>query len=626
MDNSKLDLQNLVETNNSLHFQKQEQSAQQQVPPLPKYYAIRHGKYVENCIFLSWKDAKHHVSNYDRAEFAMFQVIQDALQYLEKSLKIPAGKDANPSSSKATIAVDSGTRNAEVMPDTSEAVDTPSYSTSSPSQRNDDQDQGPPRKKKCLDTAKGCSSDGSAASIALIMKNFSTNGDTRSPKVAQAVSPISEHRSESTQAIIPNLHPVVKEVNHATLPFSALTTLNGLTQAAPANLAQSSTNTNFYSTNAIHAQNNDAALQALSFIHNLRNQASHSNVVNQATSYFRDPSVNSLTQAINLASVLRNQSNLNTNPLLFPRSGTTQTPTPYYFPLQRNGTTHIEELGPGDRITTTPSFLRDQSEIKVSQIASPDISSQISKAENSLENTNNETESSDNWDEMFQLLKKFHSENGHFQVSNKQGPNSEETLLHKWICQQRVEYFRFKEDLTTTMTPSRLQKFNDIGYVFQEKMIFYKWSERMDQLREYKAKYGNLNILRKYPSLGEFASRQRIEYQKFIEGKPSSMTLERMRDLQELGFRLQRQRPHSTRKSWEERFAELMEFKKKFGHTIVPQCSSQLGEWVHSQRKNYKLLKKGKIVGGLTADRVKKLSEVGFVFDLVAYRKANKKK
>ena len=52
-----------------------------------KYYAIREGKQAKNCIFLSWEDAKYHVSNYDKAEYEMFQVIQDALRYLQSSMR-----------------------------------------------------------------------------------------------------------------------------------------------------------------------------------------------------------------------------------------------------------------------------------------------------------------------------------------------------------------------------------------------------------------------------------------------------------------------------------------------------------------------------------------------------------
>jgi len=102
----------------------------------------------------------------------------------------------------------------------------------------------------------------------------------------------------------------------------------------------------------------------------------------------------------------------------------------------------------------------------------------------------------------------------------------------------------------------------------------------------------------------------------------------RVQDLESLGFIFQvgKRRPTETtavRKSWDERFTELLQFKDTYGHTLVPQNNSALGEWVHKQRKMYKLLKSGKPCS-LTTERALKLADVGFVFDASAYRRGRK--
>jgi len=76
------------------------------------------------------------------------------------------------------------------------------------------------------------------------------------------------------------------------------------------------------------------------------------------------------------------------------------------------------------------------------------------------------------------------------------------------------------------------------------------------------------------------------------------------------------------KKSWDERFEDLMKFKKKYGHARVPQQfkeDRQLGEWVHKQRRGYKAMKEGcerkMKMHGMNTEKALKLAEVGFIFD-----------
>eukprot|EP00978_Attheya_sp_CCMP212_P027180 scaffold90839_cov45-Attheya_sp.AAC.1 len=69
--------------------------------------------------------------------------------------------------------------------------------------------------------------------------------------------------------------------------------------------------------------------------------------------------------------------------------------------------------------------------------------------------------------------------------------------------------------------------------------------------------------------------------------------------------------------SWDERFKELVDFKKVNGHTNVPQGSGPLGNWVCHQRCQYRMLKE-EHASPLTNDRCQKLESIGFQFKLHA--------
>eukprot|EP00978_Attheya_sp_CCMP212_P014282 scaffold36321_cov63-Attheya_sp.AAC.10 len=67
------------------------------------------------------------------------------------------------------------------------------------------------------------------------------------------------------------------------------------------------------------------------------------------------------------------------------------------------------------------------------------------------------------------------------------------------------------------------------------------------------------------------------------------------------------------KKCWDERFKELVDFKKINGHAKIPTRDGQLGRWVSYQRMQYRLLKEGKD-SLLTIDKRKKLESIGFEF------------
>ena len=71
---------------------------------------------------------------------------------------------------------------------------------------------------------------------------------------------------------------------------------------------------------------------------------------------------------------------------------------------------------------------------------------------------------------------------------------------------------------------------------------------------------------------------------------------------------------------WDNTFDRLVVFKEKYGHCLVPNRYDEdrsLGAWVSTQRRNYKILHSGSSDHAstiLTAERARKLDEIGFVW------------
>ena len=90
----------------------------------------------------------------------------------------------------------------------------------------------------------------------------------------------------------------------------------------------------------------------------------------------------------------------------------------------------------------------------------------------------------------------------------------------------------------------------------------------------------------------------------------------RKRTAYEQTSRAPRFKPYQE-KQWQEQFQELLKFKEKHGHCLVPHSFEEnqtLSRWVKRQRYQYKLMKENKVTT-MTASRVVQLEEIGFIWD-----------
>ena len=101
------------------------------------------------------------------------------------------------------------------------------------------------------------------------------------------------------------------------------------------------------------------------------------------------------------------------------------------------------------------------------------------------------------------------------------------------------------------------------------------------------------------------------------EGKETNLTEKQVEHLNSLGFKWTSGYKKPTYvtppKSWDERYQEMLEYKAQHGHVNIPQAYPVLGSWVHSQRQQVSLLRRG-LKSSITQEQIEKLKAAGFIF------------
>jgi hypothetical protein len=138
-----------------------------------------------------------------------------------------------------------------------------------------------------------------------------------------------------------------------------------------------------------------------------------------------------------------------------------------------------------------------------------------------------------------------------------------------------------------------------------------QWYERFQELLEFKRATGHCLVPHEFePSqkLAQWVKRQRYQYKLKQSGKHSTLTDSRQVELEDVGFVWD-----SHQAAWDERYESLKRFLRLTGHCSVPSHydDKQLAVWIKCQRRQWKLLLKGKKFT-LTDSRIVRLNSVGF--------------
>jgi hypothetical protein len=218
------------------------------------------------------------------------------------------------------------------------------------------------------------------------------------------------------------------------------------------------------------------------------------------------------------------------------------------------------------------------------------------------------------WDRQFTELKAYRRLHGHCQVPAR---SKEYPSLGNWVHFQRVQKRagclsakrarRLKQIGFDWISRGRLAGFRDSTYWET------KWERMLSALVKFKGRFGHCRVPAGRsgdPTLRGWVSRQRKLKRQGLLRK------DRRRRLEALGFDW---RPAaSANLRWERCFQRLAEFHRRFGHCHVPAEWAEnrtLGGWVVKTR----MLRR---TGRLSADKVRRLDKIGFVWDATAKRRA----
>ena len=221
----------------------------------------------------------------------------------------------------------------------------------------------------------------------------------------------------------------------------------------------------------------------------------------------------------------------------------------------------------------------------------------------------------ESWNAMLFQLILFKTKNGDFNIAPDDSSNR---TLFNWIQSQRRHYELYMDNKTssTFLNADRIAVLDAIDFQWIIRGESF-WQKHFDALVAYKREYGDVRVPRLYSKnskLGEWVTDQRRQFKSKAEGKPSMLTDERKAQLDELGF-IWKVR---DRADWNDRYEQLLEFKKENGHCVVPQHyprNRALGKWVAKQREQFRFSREGRH-SFLTEERIDLLKSINFTWQI----------
>lgn len=234
------------------------------------------------------------------------------------------------------------------------------------------------------------------------------------------------------------------------------------------------------------------------------------------------------------------------------------------------------------------------------------------------------------WEDMYQQLAQYKQKHGHTRVPRKYKENPK---LGTWTSQRRSDYRSFMnsnrkvkvEHKEKIMLLKQLGLFDDIKDG-EQKRNYIKWDEMLDQLKDYKEKYGRFKkvpvVCEENPKLGKWVHNTKANYKRFVitNGKEGG-DLVQMERLENVGLFLDEDtiESESEQKNWDDMLKQLEDHKEKYGclkvlHT-TKENDAQLEQWVKTCRSAYKkfLNTKGKAGNPV---RMRRLQNIGLVDDI----------
>lgn len=160
------------------------------------------------------------------------------------------------------------------------------------------------------------------------------------------------------------------------------------------------------------------------------------------------------------------------------------------------------------------------------------------------------------WNRMYRRLLRYKFDNGGDTMVPTayvpKGVDPDMAALRNWVARQRKVYREMQQGqpragvdvferrgrrYARELLPHRVAALEKAGFVWSADGA--RWDRRVEDLAEYRRKYGNCVVPYQYKddrALAHWVHKQRREYRFYMQGRPSEMTEERIRHLDGMGF------------------------------------------------------------------------------------------
>jgi hypothetical protein len=190
--------------------------------------------------------------------------------------------------------------------------------------------------------------------------------------------------------------------------------------------------------------------------------------------------------------------------------------------------------------------------------------------------------------------------------------------LANWVMLQRQYYRNYcNSEQPCNLNEERIRLLNDIGFSWDGNAARGRWTEKLEQVVQYKKEHGDTFVPTNYPNnppLGNWVKAQRQYYKKYCNNEqPCYMNDEKIRLLNDIGFCWD-----GNKLKWTDRLQELVEYQEKHGDTLVPQHYAEnlpLANWVMLQRQYYKNYCNNEQPCYMNDEKVRLLNDIGFSWE-----------
>jgi hypothetical protein len=208
-------------------------------------------------------------------------------------------------------------------------------------------------------------------------------------------------------------------------------------------------------------------------------------------------------------------------------------------------------------------------------------------------------------DQRMAELREFHARHGHANLPTKYPPNP---ILGNWVSNTRISYKKGQ------LSADRIQELEDLGFLWQGErnnspILSLTWEESFTKLIEFHQAHGHANVRStdaEHPALAAWVASQRVKHRRGM------LKADRVQKLESIGLKWGKaEYQPGLLRSWDERFADLVAFRRRYGHPHVSKADKahhSLDIWAKTQRVLYHQ-------GKLSADQIQKLESIRFTWD-----------